>query len=152
MDINGSEFLIIAILALILVGPERLPEYVRGLRSVVLKVRALLRDGQDALKDELGADVDWNQLDPRNYDPRRIVREALFDDDNAATTTGTSSSAGLSAGAATAGAVGMGAAGTGAAPSGSRGGRRRATQAAEGGQHGTAEPVTGRAPFDPEAT
>ena len=152
MDINGSEFLIIAILALILVGPERLPEYVRALRGVVLKVRALLRDGQDALKDELGADVDWNQLDPRNYDPRRIVREALFDDQSATTTTGTSSSAGLSAGAATAGAVGMGAVGTGAAPTGSRGGRRRATQAGVGGQAGAAGPVTRRAPFDPEAT
>ncbi|NTV40470.1 MAG: twin-arginine translocase TatA/TatE family subunit, partial [Demequinaceae bacterium] len=32
MDINGSEFLVIALVALILVGPERLPEYVRGLR------------------------------------------------------------------------------------------------------------------------
>ena len=83
MDINGSEFLVIALLALILVGPARLPEYVRGLRSVVLRLRALIREGQAALKEELGEDIDWSQLDPRNYDPRRIVREALFDDGDA---------------------------------------------------------------------
>jgi sec-independent protein translocase protein TatB len=26
-------------------------------------------------------DIDWQQFDPRQYDPRRIVREALLDDD-----------------------------------------------------------------------
>ena len=25
-------------------------------------------------------DVDWRTLDPRQYDPRRIIREALLDD------------------------------------------------------------------------
>ena len=33
----------------------------------------------DAELGEQGADVDWTSLDPRRYDPRRIVREALFD-------------------------------------------------------------------------
>ena len=47
MDINGSEFLVIALIALVLVGPERLPQYVRGLRSVVLRLRALIKDGQE---------------------------------------------------------------------------------------------------------
>lgn len=35
------------------------------------------------MKDEMGDefdDVDWRQLDPRQYDPRRIIREALLDD------------------------------------------------------------------------
>jgi len=98
LDINGSEFLVIALLALILVGPDRLPEYVRGLRSAVLRLRSLMKDGQAALKDELGADVDWNQLDPRNYDPRRIVREALFDDEDSTPATGTAAVAALATG------------------------------------------------------
>jgi sec-independent protein translocase protein TatB len=32
------------------------------------------------MRDELGPDyddVDWKKLDPRQYDPRRIIREAL---------------------------------------------------------------------------
>jgi len=35
------------------------------------------------LKEELGEgyeDVDWRKLDPRQYDPRRIIREALLED------------------------------------------------------------------------
>jgi sec-independent protein translocase protein TatB len=29
-------------------------------------------------------EVDWKKLDPRQYDPRRIIREALLDDDTPA--------------------------------------------------------------------
>jgi sec-independent protein translocase protein TatB len=141
MDINGSEFLVIALLALILVGPERLPEYVRGLRSVVLRLRALLKDGQAALKEELGEDVDWSQLDPRTYDPRRIVREALFDDGNATPAAGTASVAALVTGA------------IGTASTGSRRERRGAKPADVPAGHATAEAaVGGVTPFDPEAT
>ena len=35
------------------------------------------------MKSELGEgfeDMDWKKLDPRQYDPRRIVREALMDE------------------------------------------------------------------------
>ncbi len=38
---------------------------------------------QAQMKDELGEgfeDLDWKKLDPRQYDPRRIIREALLDD------------------------------------------------------------------------
>jgi len=140
MDINGSEFLVIALLALILVGPERLPEYVRGLRSVVLRLRALLKDGQEALKDELGTDVDWNQLDPRNYDPRRIVREALFDDHDATPATGTASVAALATGA------------IGTAASGSRRERRGSQTPGARVAGRTGDGVAGANPFDTEAT
>ena len=141
MDINGSEFLVIALLALILVGPERLPEYVRGLRSVVLRLRALLKDGQAVLKEELGEDVDWAQLDPRTYDPRRIVREALFDDEDDTPAAGTASVAALATGA------------MGTASTGSRRERRGATHADATASQATAEAVaSGATPFDPEST
>lgn len=81
-DINGFELLIILLLAIILVGPDRLPEYVSGLRSVVKRVRSLLTEGRTALRDEFGEDLDWSQYDPRQYDPRRIVREALLEEDD----------------------------------------------------------------------
>ena len=82
-DINGFELLIILVLAVILIGPERLPEYVSGLRSVVKRIRSFIQEGRIALRDEFGDDVDWSQYDPRQYDPRRIVREALLEDDEA---------------------------------------------------------------------
>jgi sec-independent protein translocase protein TatB len=80
-DINGFELLIILVLAVILIGPDRLPEYVSGLRTVVKRVRSFIQEGRIALRDEFGDDVDWSQYDPRQYDPRRIVREALTEDD-----------------------------------------------------------------------
>lgn len=132
IDINGAEFLIIAVLAVILVGPERLPEYVRGLRALVRRIRGIVADGQQALREEWGEDVNWDALDPRQYDPRRIVRDALFDDD-ATPTVGTASVA----------AVASGKAGTGVL------GTRRARESARAQDHATPE---AGAPFDPEAT
>lgn len=80
LDINAGELLIISLLAVILVGPERLPEYVNGLKSLVRRVRDLLSEGRSVLSNEFGDDVDWSQYDPRQYDPRRIVREALAEE------------------------------------------------------------------------
>ncbi len=137
MDINGSELLIIAILAVVLVGPERLPEYVRGLRSIVKRLRGIMRDGQAALKNEFGEDVDWQTLDPRQYDPRRIVRDALFEED-ATPRTGTAAVAAATAGASV------------SAVTGGRKARREGVSRAPEQPDHSAE-IDG-VPFDPEAT
>lgn len=132
-DINGAEFLVIALIAVILVGPERLPEYVKGLRGAVRRFRAVVRDGQTAIKEEWGDEVDWSTLDPRQYDPRRIVREALFDDED---------DPAAPSGSPVAGASGV------VAPA-SRRGRRPAPAA---GDAAADVPVVARAPFDSDAT
>ena len=86
VDINSWEFIIIVILALVLIGPKRLPEYVAKLRTWIRQARDMADGAKTQLKSELGPeyqDIDWRQYDPRQYDPRRIVREALFDDPDA---------------------------------------------------------------------
>ena len=75
--INGGELLILIVVAIIVVGPERMPEYAKQLREWVVGVRTMVDRGRDQLKEEVGDDVDWSTLDPRQYDPRHIVREAL---------------------------------------------------------------------------
>jgi len=85
-DINGGELLIIVVLAVLLIGPERLPGYAAQLASLVKRGKRLLQDTKARVDTELGPefkDVDWSKLDPRQYDPRRIVRDALMDDDEA---------------------------------------------------------------------
>lgn len=77
LDIRGDELLVIILLAIILIGPERLPEYVTTLKSAVKRGKALLDESKNTIKSEFGDDIDWRQYDPRQYDPRRIVREAL---------------------------------------------------------------------------
>ena len=84
LSINGWEFVLLAVIAVIVLGPERLPEYVAKLRGLIRQVRAMADSARGQLREQMGPefdDIDWQQFDPRQYDPRRIVREALLDDD-----------------------------------------------------------------------
>jgi sec-independent protein translocase protein TatB len=75
--------MILLVLALFILGPERLPGYAKAFAQFIKKMRAMANSAQTQMKDELGEgfeDLDWKKLDPRQYDPRRIIREALLDD------------------------------------------------------------------------
>ncbi|MEY2737548.1 MAG: hypothetical protein RL683_666 [Actinomycetota bacterium] len=81
--LSGEKLLILGVIALIVLGPERLPEYAKGLANIIKNLRRMAEGAKDKVKDELGEgfeDVDWRKLDPRQYDPRRIIREALTED------------------------------------------------------------------------
>ncbi|MBO0897883.1 Sec-independent protein translocase TatB [Arthrobacter sunyaminii] len=83
IGINGYELLVLAILAVAVLGPERLPEYASQLARLVREVRRMATGAREQLRDEVGPEideVDWRKLDPRQYDPRRIIKEALLDD------------------------------------------------------------------------
>lgn len=83
IGINGYELLVLAILAVAVLGPERLPEYASQLARLVREVRRMATGAREQLREEVGPEideVDWRKLDPRQYDPRRIIKEALLDD------------------------------------------------------------------------
>jgi sec-independent protein translocase protein TatB len=78
-----EKLLIIGVIAVFLLGPERLPEYASKFAQLIRSLRDMARGAKDRMRDEMGPefdDVDWQKLDPRQYDPRRIIREALLDD------------------------------------------------------------------------
>lgn len=76
--INASEFTVIAVLLVIVVGPEKLPELAAQLGRVVREVKAIATGAKRRVEEELGPDFEeLKSLDPRQYDPRRIVRDAL---------------------------------------------------------------------------
>jgi sec-independent protein translocase protein TatB len=80
--INPAEFIVLAVVAAVVLGPERLPEYAAQLARLVREMRKMAQGASAQVRDELGPefdDIDWRKLDPRQYDPRRIVREALAD-------------------------------------------------------------------------
>jgi sec-independent protein translocase protein TatB len=84
-DINGGELLVLAAVGVIVLGPERLPQYAAQLGKLVRQARGFARTAREQMREELGEDfddIDWKSLDPRRYDPRRIVRDALLDDDD----------------------------------------------------------------------
>jgi sec-independent protein translocase protein TatB len=78
-----DKLVIIAVIAVFVVGPERLPLYAGRFAELVRTLRDFADSAKARLKEELGPemdDMDWKKMDPRQYDPRRIVREALADD------------------------------------------------------------------------
>ena len=80
--INPAEFIVLVVVAAVVLGPERLPEYAAQLARLVREMRKMAQGASAQVRDELGPefdDIDWRKLDPRQYDPRRIVREALAD-------------------------------------------------------------------------
>jgi sec-independent protein translocase protein TatB len=78
-----DKLLIIGIIALFLIGPDRLPRYAAQFARLVRSLRGMAEGAKDRMREEMGPefdDVDWRKLDPRQYDPRRIIREALLDE------------------------------------------------------------------------
>ncbi|WP_353712654.1 Sec-independent protein translocase TatB [Arthrobacter sp. K5] len=82
--INGPEFILLLLIGILVIGPQRLPEYTQKLANLVREVRRMASGAREQLKEEVGIDiddVDWKKYDPRQYDPRRIIKEALLEDD-----------------------------------------------------------------------
>jgi len=80
--VNPSEFIVLLVVAAVVLGPERLPEYAQQLARLVRELRRMAQGASKQVRNEMGPefdDIDWTKLDPRQYDPRRIVREALSD-------------------------------------------------------------------------
>ena len=78
-----DKLLIIGVIALFLIGPDRLPGYAAQLARLVKSLRSMANGAKERMREEMGPDfdeVDWKKLDPRQYDPRRIIREALVDE------------------------------------------------------------------------
>jgi len=89
MGLTIDKILVILVIAMFLLGPERLPGYAKKLGELVRSFKRMADGAKDRLRDEMGPEfeeVDWKQLDPRQYDPRRIIRDALMEDEREALT------------------------------------------------------------------
>ncbi|MEU3846790.1 Sec-independent protein translocase protein TatB [Micrococcus terreus] len=78
--INGAELIILIVLALLILGPEKLPDYARKMTQWIRQMRQMAEGAKNQFKEETGTDfdeIDWRRYDPRQYDPRRIIKEAL---------------------------------------------------------------------------
>lgn len=83
-----EKLMLIGVIAAVLIGPERLPRYAEALAKFTKRAKETMQGARTRMRDEMGPefdDVDWKKLDPRQYDPRRIIREALLDDTPTAT-------------------------------------------------------------------
>ncbi len=84
--IGLPEFLVIGVVAVIVFGPERLPEFARTAGRFLRTARQLVSNAQNDLRTELGpefADLDVRDLNPRSF-VRKHLLEGIDDDDTAA--------------------------------------------------------------------
>jgi len=82
--IGFSELTVIAFVAVLVFGPEKLPDLAKQAAQLVRQLRRMADNARDELRDELGPE--YADLELRDLDPRAIVRkhiaEALEDEDD----------------------------------------------------------------------
>lgn len=79
MDLSIGKLLVIGVVALFFVSPDKLPQYAAQLARWVRVVRSFTDEAKQRVATEMGPefeDVDWAKLDPRRYHPRRLLTEA----------------------------------------------------------------------------
>jgi sec-independent protein translocase protein TatB len=81
-NIGPMEFLVLALVAVIVLGPERLPQFAREAAQLLRTLRDLATGARSQLRDELGpefADLDLSDL--RNLNPRTALQRAILGDE-----------------------------------------------------------------------
>jgi sec-independent protein translocase protein TatB len=82
-SIGWGEILVIALAALFIFGPERLPDLAKDAAGALKKVRAAIADVRGHVDETLGDDFsDLRDLDLRRYHPRTFIRDQLFGDED----------------------------------------------------------------------
>ena len=84
--LSGEKLLILGLIAVFILGPDRLPHYAQQLAKFAKSLKRMADGAKDQLSNEIGEELDWKKLDPRQYDPRRIIREALAEEASAVAT------------------------------------------------------------------
>lgn len=77
--LSFEKFVLVAFLAAMIIGPGRLPALAQRLGELIRALRSIVDAARARAESEVGLTADdWRSLDPRQYDPRRIVREAFL--------------------------------------------------------------------------
>lgn len=76
IDFNMSEILVLGVLAVIIFGPEKLPELARKAARVISYLRNIANDAQGRLRQELGPE--FADLELADLNPRALVNKHLL--------------------------------------------------------------------------
>ena len=74
-DVGLLELAVIALVAVIVLGPDRLPDLARQAAQLLHRARGMAHSARDELRSELGPD--YADLQLRDLDPRAIVRKHI---------------------------------------------------------------------------
>lgn len=76
IDFNVPEILVLGILAVIIFGPEKLPELARKAARIIVYLRNIGNDARSQLREQLGPefdDVRLSDLNPKNFVQRHLL-------------------------------------------------------------------------------
>jgi sec-independent protein translocase protein TatB len=82
-DFGAGELIGLAILAMILIGPERLPNFAVDAAKFVKRIREMASKATEELKDNLGPG--FEDLKPTDLNPKSFIKKQLsnvLDDDD----------------------------------------------------------------------
>src|SRR6476469_8984034 len=71
------ELMVIAFVAVLVFGPDKLPDFARQAGRIARKMREFAHDARDELREELGPE--YADLSLRDLDPRAIVRKHIVE-------------------------------------------------------------------------
>lgn len=78
-NIGPMEFLVLALVGIVILGPDRLPGFARDAARLLRTLRDMATGARQQLKDELGPE--FADVDLRNLNPRTAVQRAVFGDE-----------------------------------------------------------------------
>ena len=76
-DVGLSEMAVIALVAVLVFGPDKLPEFARQAGRFLRRLRDFATSARDDLRSELGPE--FSDLELRDLDPRAIVRRHIVE-------------------------------------------------------------------------
>lgn len=77
-DVGLAEFLVLAVVAIFVFGPDRLPEVARQAGRFLRQVREMVNSARSQITEELGPE--FADYDLKDMNPRTLVRKHLLDD------------------------------------------------------------------------
>ena len=77
LGIGLPEFFVIGVVAMLVFGPDRLPEFAKQAGRMVRQLRTLSRQARDDIRSELGPD--YADFELRDLDPRRAIRKHIIE-------------------------------------------------------------------------
>jgi sec-independent protein translocase protein TatB len=84
-SIGWGEIVVLALAALFIFGPERLPSLAKDAAAGLKRVRAAITGVRQQVNESLGDDLpELRDLDLRKYHPKTFIRSQLLGDDDVA--------------------------------------------------------------------
>jgi sec-independent protein translocase protein TatB len=81
-SIGWGEIVVLALGALFIFGPERLPDLAKEAAAGLKRVRAAITGVREQVSESFGEDLpELRDLDLRKYHPKTFIRSQLLDDD-----------------------------------------------------------------------